>query len=196
MNPSEASSLYEKFEFLSMEDIHSVWEHVKIVELNKGDFFVKSGEINKNLALIKEGLLRYYYIKNNGDEINVFFRWEGNSVGAYQCFFNNSPSSLYIEALEPCVLLCMDYAVIEKLFEKNRKLEKAGKIILQNTLVETLERIESLIINNPEARYLNILKTNPKLYQRVPDKYLASFLGITPVSLSRIRNRISKQGIN
>lgn len=191
MNPLDVKQFYEKFSFLTFSDVEEVLSKVKVQKLKKGDFFVRGEEKNNNIAFVKEGLLRYYFIKNSGEEINVFFRQEGTVVAAYQSIFNSSSSSLFIEALEPCTLLSIDFFELEKLYETNKNLEKASRKLLQNTLLETLERVEALIINNPEARYLHILKTNPDLYQRIPDKYIASYLGVTPVSLSRIRKRLN-----
>lgn len=181
------------FDFLSASDIAQIMAHVEIIELKKGAYFAQAGEMCKSIGLIQKGLFCCYYIKENGEEVNVFFRWEGKILGAYECIIKSIPSSQYIQALEDCVVLKMDFEALEKLYDNNRNLERAGKILLQNTLAEALQKIESFIVDNPETRYLKILKEYPELNQRIPNKFIASFLGITPVSLSRIRKRLQEK---
>ncbi|MEX0812359.1 MAG: Crp/Fnr family transcriptional regulator [Chitinophagales bacterium] len=181
-----------KFDFLSPEDIGLIMQHVHIEQLKKGDFFIRAGEMSRNIALVQEGLLRCFYIKENGEEVNAFFRWEGTVIGAYECIIKETVSSQYIQAIEDCILMSMDFSKLEKLYDENRNLERAGKMLLQNTLSEALQKIASFITDSPETRYIKLLEEYPDLNQRIPNKYIASFLGITPVSLSRIRSRIHK----
>lgn len=189
----DLQSFAQRFDFLQPEDINLIMQQVEPVQLKKGDYFVEAGQKSTNIALVQQGLLRSFYIKENGEEVNAFFRWEGTVVAAYECIIKSTASSQYIQALEDCVLLKIDFSELEKLYESNRNLEKAGKMLLQNTLAEALQKIESFIVDNPETRYLKLLKEYPDLNQRIPNKYIASFLGITPVSLSRIRSRIHKK---
>ena len=182
------------FDFLSSDDIELIMQHVEILPMKKGTYFAEAGEMNKHIALIQQGLFRCYYIKENGEEVNAFFRWEGKVIGAYECIIKSTASSQYIQALEDSVILRIDFEELEKLYDSNRNLERAGKLLLQNTLAEALQKIESFIVDNPETRYLKIMKEYPDLNQRIPNKYIASFLGITPVSLSRIRKRLQEKG--
>lgn len=180
----------QKFDFLSSADLSLILQHVKLQQLSKGEYFIQSGQKHRNVALVKNGLLRCFYIKENGEEVNAFFRWEGTVIGAYECIIKEVVSSQYIQAIEDCTLMSIDFNNLEKLYDENRNLEKAGKILLQNTLAEALQKIASFITDSPELRYKKLLEEYPELNQRIPNKYIASFLGITPVSLSRIRRRI------
>ena len=92
--------------------------------------------------------------------------------------------------LEKTKTFSIDHRVVEKIVESNPKLEKNRKFIFQKMFKTMIERVESFVLLNPEERYLDYIKKNPTLINRVPDKYIANVLGITPVSLSRIRARI------
>jgi CRP-like cAMP-binding protein len=184
----------QRFDFLNSSDVELIMQHVEITPMKKGAYFTEAGEMCKHVALIQEGLFRCYYIKENGEEVNASFRWEGKIMGAYECIIKSTPSSQYIQALEDSIVLKIDFTELEKLYDNNRNLERAAKMLLQNTLAEALQKIESFIVDNPETRYLKIMKEYPDLNQRIPNKYIASFLGITPVSLSRIRKRLQEKG--
>ena len=111
-------------------------------------------------------------------------------VASADVIFFNQPSGLFFQALEPTQLIYIDYDMLQQIISDNPKLEANRKYILQNVLKEALQRVDSFVLCSPEERYLNFIKGNPDIVNRVPDKYIANVLGITPVSLSRIRKRI------
>jgi len=154
---------------------------------------LREGEISKRSFYIEKGCLRVGF-NNNGKEITCQFMFEGQVVSSPDSFRRNIPSTFTIEAIEPCILQVLrkrDYEkIMEELNRDNAFLKEMVEIIFDRQLHYMREFI-SLIRDTPEQRYLSLLKEKPQIIQRVPQHYIASYLGITPVHLSRIRNKIS-----
>lgn len=134
-----------------------------------------------------------YHIKENGEEITFNLLSEQNVVANFDFVGTNSPSKFYYETLEDCNFFSLDYQVVDSIVSSNSKLEANRKFFLRKIIFEVKERLESFVLMNPEERYLKFIKDFPDLSNRVPDKYIANILGITPVSLSRIRKRIASR---
>ncbi len=161
--------------------------------LKAGEVYVHAGDLHRKLAYIRSGLMRAYMIKENGEEATLFFRKEDGHIASYDCVFENKPSRMFIEAFEDTVILEVDYDKLQEFMERHPHYEKARKFFLQRLMMESFLRVESFILFSPEERYQNFVHQNKELEARVPDKYLASILGITPESLSRIRKRIKEK---
>ena len=157
-----------------------------------GGTYIDEGATGKKLGLIRKGLIRAYAIKANGDDITLMLRWENQFVASHDNIILNQPSRFIYQALEDTVLMELDYGRIEKLLDHNPKLSSHRNVFLLSMLAEALERMESFVLLTPEERYLQLLTDKPDIFNRVHNKYLATLLGITPVSLSRIRQRIAK----
>ncbi len=138
--------------------------------------------------------MRAYIIDENGEEATIFFRKEEHQIAPYDCIFADKPSRMFIEAFENTTLIEVDYDKLQDFMARHPQYEKARKHFHQKLLMESFMRIENFILYPPLQRYQRFVKDNPNLVQRVPDKYLASVLGITPGSLSRIRKRIKQKG--
>jgi CRP-like cAMP-binding protein len=151
----------------------------------------KEGETKKDVFLIRKGLVRAYKVNEKGDKITTSIRWENKIVASPNIILFGEPSQHYFETLEPTDVLYLDYDVLQTIITSNPKLEANRKFILQNLLKEALQRIDSFVLLTPEERYLDFIKENPDIVNRVPDKFIANVLGVTPVSLSRIRRRIA-----
>ena len=121
-------------------------------------------------------------------------RWENQPVASPNLILFDQPARQNFEALEPTDVLCMDFGTMDSIVSRNPKLEANRKKVLQNIIKDALERIDSFILLSPEERYLEFIRTKPDIVDRVPGKYIATLLGITPVSLSRIRKRIASRG--
>jgi CRP-like cAMP-binding protein len=174
----------------TIEDAQAVFSLTKKKTLKAGETLVNSGDMYRKLCYVKTGLMRAYMINERGEEQTLFFRLEDQHIAPYDCIFENKPSRFFIEAFEDTVIYEVDYDVLQKFLERHPRYEKARKYFLQKILMETLLKVETFILLTPKERYIKFVKDNPLLAQRVPDKYIASALGITPVSLSRIRKRI------
>lgn len=170
---------------------------VKKVSLKKNEIYINEGVFQYKVFYIKKGLIRGYLNDEEGEEKTLFFRWEKEFGADPNCFFEKKPAKLTWVAIEETELLEINYQNIEDLSRKNIGLMRLRIFFNQKLLHRMYMRMESFILLNPENRFKELLNTHNDLCDRIPDKYLASFLGITPVSLSRIRKRIlNEQNIN
>ncbi len=142
------------------------------------------------LIFIVKGLLRSYIVMSNGEERTVFLAHEGMQNGCPESIFQNNPATVTIEALEPSILVYLDTRKLDKLAWNRPALLRFKIHSMENSFMEIVGRVKFLTDLTPEERYLYIRDKHPAFIQRVPQKYLASYLCITPVSLSRIKARI------
>lgn len=183
-------TVYKLGRNLSLSDVQVLIKATKTKSYAPSEHIIKAGETKKEVFFIQKGLVRAYKVNEKGNEITTLIRWENQIVASPDILFFDQPSELFFEALERTEVLYLNYDVLQTIISENPKLEANRKYILQNVLKEALKRIDSFVLCSPEERYLNFIKGNPEIVNRVPDKYIANVLGITPVSLSRIRKRI------
>lgn len=183
------------FKELTMEDVKFFFTFTRQRHFLPGDKFVAPGEMQKKVAHIKHGLMRAYMVTEDGEEITLFFRKEDQQIAPYDCIFANTPSRMYIEAMEKTTVYEIDHEKLQAFLDRHPRFEKVRRHFHQKLLMETFKRMETFILLPPQQRYLTFVRDNPSLVQRVPDKYIASVLGITPGSLSRIRKRIKERRI-
>ena len=149
---------------------------------------IKEGTTTNEMMLIKSGCIRAWY-NADGQEITLQFFFEGDSVTSLQSFLNGIASDINIETLEECEVLILKKVDFEKLLATDSAFKDFFyKAVVEKLLTHT-GRLLSLLKNKPFDRYQALLAENPKIFQRIPQHYIASYLGMTPVSLSRIRNR-------
>jgi len=156
--------------------------------LKKGDNFISEGEKAHKIAFIKEGILRSYYISPKGEEYNKHFFLAGVFVAPLTSLVLKTPSSVYIGALENSSLLIADYNDIEKLYREKPILNRLGRILVEHAWIGKERRETQLIMSDAKDRYKAFRDEHPGLEQRIPQYHIASYLGITPVQLSRIRS--------
>jgi CRP-like cAMP-binding protein len=144
------------------------------------------GHTCKTIYFVKEGCVRIYYFKEDID-ITESFEFENAFVARAESLFTGKPSLKAIQAIEDTTLIAIDSGKLFQLFDRHHDLERMFRKIIEASYVNTVNRIESLQFHTAEERYLNLLKEHKDVLKRVPLKYIASYLGITPVSLSRIR---------
>jgi len=146
------------------------------------------GHTCKTIYFVDHGALRIYYFKEDID-ITESFEFENSMVARAESLFSKSPSRKAIQALEPTHLVCIDANALETLYDDYHELERLFRLIFEKILVKTVQRLESLQFYNAEERYNNLITDHPNIVKRVALKHIASYLGITPVSLSRIRGK-------
>lgn len=179
------------FKNLELKDFTAIFQLVKIRKLKANEVFIHEGDSYKKISYIKKGLIRAYCFKENGDEITTLVRWEDQFISSHDAILLQQPSRFFYQAIENTILLEVDSEIVQNFISKNPKLEEGRKHFLMEMLSESIKRVESFILYSPEERYLNFIKDKPNIAQRLPSKYIATLLGITPVSLSRIRGRIA-----
>lgn len=176
--------------FLTSEDILRVIEFSHVVHYKSGDIIIKEGDQSKKFGFLLSGLMRIYFLKD-GQDYTFEFRDKYDVFGNLESIFANKPSRRYFEIIEPSEIMLVDYHQLEILFRSHPRLEAARAKILEENFYHMVLKLETHLSLTPEERYQQLVDKTPDLLQRVPQKYIATFLGITPVSLSRIRKRIS-----
>ena len=156
--------------------------------VKKGAVLLKAGQLSDKSYFVMKGCLRAYYIID-GEEKTTAFYTEMEGVSPH-CVIDKKPSEYFISCVEDCILVVSDTKMEATGFEKFPKFESLCRMMSEQLLVKNQMQFDEFKTSTPEQRYLNLLKTRPDLMQRAPQHQLASFLGITPQSLSRLRARI------
>lgn len=159
--------------------------------LKKGEFVLRAGEVCNHVTFLNKGFVRVYNIVND-EELTANFGFEGNYVTDYTSFVSRQPSLDYIIAMEDLEILQLNYVDMQAAYEKHPVWQKFGRLIAEYILIFATERSRSFLFLSPEERYLKLMKDRPKVIANVPLKYIASYLGITPEALSRIRKRLTE----
>lgn len=184
-------SIYKLGKDLSLKDIQSLISKAKRKSYAPSEYLIEEGTLKRELFFIRKGLVRSFAVDEKGDEITVGLNWENQPIASPDTILFDQASRYYFQAIEQTEVLYMDYDLVQTIISKNPKLEQNRKYILQKMLKQAYTRIESFVLYSPEQRYIRFVQSNPDIVNRVPDKYIANVLGITPVSLSRIRKRIA-----
>ena len=160
--------------------------------LQKGDFFVKQNKVCRQIAFINKGSLRTFYINDKAEEITSCFCTENSLTTSYKSFIMQQSSTLSIQALEETELLVIDYDHLQKLYDTSNVWQKIGRAVAEKEYI-VMEQYAS-VLNNETAKekYLRLLKEQPNVLQKANVEDIASYLGITRRTLSRIRQEISK----
>ncbi|MDB4903065.1 MAG: hypothetical protein JWQ63_2346 [Mucilaginibacter sp.] len=180
--------------YIEFNDVE--WEvfrsHLTFGKLKKKQHFAEPGEVCSDIGFIVSGSIRYYFVKD-GQEITNYFSFENEFASSYTSFLTREPGFSYIQALEETTLINISYKDWHQMLAHPLlayKMERFGRLVAEYYLICYDNRMISFITKTPEERYLELLSTGRDILQRVPQHYIAHFLGITPVSLSRIRRRI------
>lgn len=152
----------------------------------KGQTVLNEGQVCNYLFFVSSGILRLFYVRN-GRQITDYFASEGNLIGGIESFFNRQPTRKIIEAIEPCELIGISFHHLEALYQKHHDVERVGRLLLVHAFLAMQERVFAIQFHSARQRYQQLLADNPDILNRVSLGYIASFLGITQVTLSRIR---------
>lgn len=183
---------FSQFTYLSPKDLIDLAAVIKIKQLEKGEHLVRIGDYNYQAVRVLNGLLCHYVTDENGMEKALVFVPEGMNSGSLQTNLYGKPADENIIALENTLMICIDVRELDRLAADNIRILKMVNQNYKQIIAEAGERIRFLIAHTPEERYLNFCKTYPDLEQRLRQKDLASYLGVTPTSLSRMRARLVK----
>ena len=172
------------------------WEifqsHLKVLSLDKKGCFVEAGQVCKYIGYIVSGSVRCYHIKD-GNEITSYFSLDNEMITSYKSFLTGCASPITIESIEKSELVVFNLQSLNQLIDNpllTLKMERFGRLVAEFLIFCYEDRVTSFVTLTPEERYLNLLEKSSNVIQRIPQHYIANYLGITPVSLSRIRRRI------
>ena len=160
-------------------------------KLRKRQYMLQEGDVCKYVAFVEKGMLRCYKVDEKGVDHIIQFAFEGWWMSDQYSFLTGEPSQYNIDALEDCELLLLSKPAEEQLMEQVPKMERYFRILLQNNLIATQRRLVSSLSHSAEEKYNELIQSCPTIPQRVPQHMMASFLGITPETLSRIRRRVA-----
>jgi CRP-like cAMP-binding protein len=149
---------------------------------------LREGQISRTMYFIEKGCLRTW-VNNEGREITTQFFFEGDKVSSIESFRTNQPSLYSIESIEPCILQTISQQDFNRTLENLPEFKEEMWEHLFKRLLQSQRTFYSYLKNNPQQRYKELIEEHPHIIQRIPQHYIASYLGITSVSLSRIRNR-------
>lgn len=155
-------------------------------QLKRNEFLIKKGEFESSLFFVISGSMRIYF-PNKEDEICVGFLHPNNLACSYPSFIRNEPSEYYIQALARTELVAINRDAFYALFDSSRNIERAWRMLEEEALIGKIEREVEMLTFTPEERYHRLLKRSPHIFQDIPRKYIASYLRMTPETLSRIR---------
>jgi len=180
---------------LDDENFEELMDAISFREIAPGTVLLSEGEVATTLFFVVRGCLRTFFIKEDGKEITAQFFVEGQMVASFESATTGKPSRAYIEAIEDSIVGSIPLTALEEILSKSTVMRDEFSKFIMKRLVYYMEHCSSYILDNPEKRYLNLLEDSPELVARLPKQYIASYLGITPVSLSRIRSRLKKKTI-
>ncbi len=182
----ELTEYFKKYNTLSEEAINAISAICKSVNIKKHKDLQPIGHTCRTIYFIKKGVARIYYYK--GDiEITECFAFENSIIARVESLFTGKPSRKAIQMIEDSELIGISSAKLFELYDTFPEIERLFRKIFEAAYVDSVNRIESIQFHSAEERYNDLLNESPSVLQRVPLKYIASYLGITQVSLSRIR---------
>lgn len=174
---------------LTKEECDAIAATMDIREFKKGTVLLKEGEISAAAYFVIEGCVRQYYIVDGEEKTNYFFT-EEQWVVSITSMTNQAPANHYLACCIDSILVVGTREKEEGLYKKYPKLETVSRKVMEKVFAEQQEIMSSYVTDTPEQRYLKLLKSRPDLFQKIPQYQLASYIGVKPESLSRIRKRI------
>lgn len=188
MNYKEVfKTIEETYTPLSTECQQELIASSKVCVYKKGDIVVREGQFSKKVFFIVQGCSRAYYLKD-GKDISDWFTFENQFMASIVSFFSNEPSPHYVEFVEDSTVLEFSKDTVDKLSQKHHDFERLISKIVTETMLGLCERLYTIQFNKAEERYKHLLSIYPFITNRIPLTHIASYLGITLETLSRIRN--------
>ena len=177
---------------LNGEEEEAFFKILEVKKFNKKEFLLQEGQVCNKVSFVNNGCMRLFYnVEGVENTVQFFF---GNSwYTDYTSFLTGKPTIENMQALETCEVVQFKRENLYRLYELYPIFDRVGRVFAENAFL-SLSRLNQMLTNEtPEQRYLNLLKQRPEIVQQIPQHYIASYLGVKPESLSRIRKRISKE---
>ncbi|TSD64056.1 Crp/Fnr family transcriptional regulator [Inquilinus sp. KBS0705] len=185
---AELKSFINNYVSLDEVELSDIVGRFRSRKLSKNEYLLHEGEICNDLVFVQSGCLRLYYLDDD-IEISVWFAFNNSSAIDIYSFISQQPSKYYLQAIEDSEILYLPKTELLKLYETHPKMQEMMRRFWEDAVLNLIDRFTALQRDSAEQRYLDLLSKPPYL-QKIPQKYLASFIGVTPTSLSRIRKNI------
>jgi CRP-like cAMP-binding protein len=169
-------------------ELDAISGNFKLRTIKKNEYILIEGKVCKDLVFVEEGCLRLYYLHNDV-ETSVWFAFKNSSAIDIYSFISEKPSVYFLQAIEDSEVLYLPKTELVKLYQTYPKMQEMMRRFWEDAVLNLIDRFTALQRDSAEQRYLDLLSKPPYL-QKIPQKYLASFIGVTPTSLSRIRKSI------
>ena len=174
---------------IAPEEWNDFTQKLRVIQKTSGAQLLQEGQVCDFVCYINHGLVRAYELVD-GIEVNRTFFMQDFFATEYQSFLQREPSKEYLEVIDDAELVVIDYQHLQDMYRKYKSFERLGRILAESLYVRLRGKVERFLINSPEERYLLLLKDHPDYLDKIPHYHIASYLGITPQSLSRIRKRL------
>jgi len=158
---------------------------------SKKTIIAEIGEVENHISFIEKGIVRLLIPNKEDDEITYGFSFENEFISAYDSFLTQTPSQYQLETLVETSLLSITYSDLQNVYEHTKMGNLIGRLVAERLFIIKSNRALSLLNDSAEKRYFNLFTERPNLIKEIPLKYIASYIGVTPQSLSRIRKQIS-----
>lgn len=174
---------------ISSEDETKIRTNFSGLTVPARTYLAQPGEVSQLVYFVVKGCVRVAIENQAGEDITCYFAAEGKFVCNYESFITGLPSAYSLQALEHSELLAIDRRGLEQLYQQTTHGERIGRLIAEHLFIDTLQRLTSFYSETPEQRYLKFLQDFPQLVARIPQHYIAAYIGVRPQSLSRIKRR-------
>lgn len=189
------SNLREHFtetDYFCDEEFENFTSFLTVRQLKKKEYFTVQGELCRYLAFVNSGCLRAFHTDQKGDEFTMYFAFLNWWIGDKTSFYSGTPSRFSVQVLEDCEVFQADKTRWEEALDQIPTFEKWYRVKTRKSYEATQQKIIDTQTESAEEKYVKLMKNSPEIVQRIPQHYIASYLGIKPQSLSRIRKNISK----
>jgi CRP-like cAMP-binding protein len=179
---------------LTPEDFSLLAEKIRVRSFEKRELLLRPGEVEQYMNFVIQGLCRMYFYKGRS-EVILNLAKEKELISASSSFLSGAPSNYYIETLEPTTLLSITRDDLEKVYRQNSRIERLGREMITHFVLEKEEWEHACMRLDTRERFLQFVERNPELVQRVPQKYLASYLNMKPETFSRLKHLLKKRPV-
>ena len=179
-----------KYVNLSEVELEDITNKFKSKVVKKNNYLLREGDTCKDLVFVQKGCLRLYYLKDD-IEVSVWFAFQQSSAIEIYSFISENPSNYFLQAIEDSEVLYLPKTELNKLYQYQPKMHEMMRNFWEDVILNLINRFTALQKDSAEKRYLDLLN-KPTYLETIPQKYLASFIGVTPTSLSRIRKQLIK----
>ncbi len=187
----DISQYFAQFLPIEREKLDIFLSKFKAKSLKKGDYFIQEGQVSREVGFITKGAMLCAYNKN-GEVIIDEFSLDKEFITDYNSFLTNTPADKDVTCLEDTELMVISYNDLQELYTLDAAFEKVGRLMAEALFMGWQQKAKSLMLDDAETRYLKLISRRPDLPQRVPQYLIASYLGVKPETLSRIRKKLVK----